>query len=142
MEEKLTTGIKEGKRNRSVGKDGIHIEMMQIDPDECAKLLAAWWATVVRSGQFPQEWAEGLLCPIYRKGPQDKAESYRPVCVLSHTRKVVDIVMLAAINDRFTPAQSQFGFQKGVAITQELLQANDNAINGLQHAAILDLEKA
>lgn len=56
--------------------------------------------------------------------------------------KVVDTAVLAMINENFTLAPSQFGFQQRVPITQVLIQANDNTPRGLKHAAILDLKKA
>jgi hypothetical protein len=26
---------------------------------------------------FPQEWKEGIICPIYKKGEKDTASNYR-----------------------------------------------------------------
>lgn len=64
------------------------------------------------------------------------------MCLLSHVRKTVDTAVLSAVNEQFITANAQFGFESGVAITQALLHAEDNAKRGLQHAAVLDLEKA
>lgn len=67
-----------------MGVDGVHIEMLQANPTESAKLLAEWFTEVGRTGQFPNEWKEGIICPIYKKGPQNLPENYRLVCLLSH----------------------------------------------------------
>lgn len=46
------------------------------------------------------------------------------------------------INEKFIQAPSQFGFQSGIAVTQALLQGEDNARAGMHHEAVLDEEKA
>lgn len=50
--------------------------------------------------------------------------------------------MLSKLDEQYTPATSQFGFQGGVLVTQALLQAEYNAKKVMNHAAVLDLEKA
>lgn len=55
---------------------------------------------------------------------------------------MVDTAILSIMSSKFTPAPMQFGFQDGIAVTQALLQAEDNAKKGMHHAGALDLEKA
>lgn len=95
-----------------------------------------------RVGQLPQQWEEGLVCPIYKKCPQEDPASYRSVCLLSHTRKVVDMAILYTVNETFEPAECQFVFRGGISVMQALLQADYNATQGIEHKAVLDLEKA
>lgn len=93
-------------------------------------------------GQFPHQWEEDLFCPIYKKMAQHEPENYRPVCLLSHIRKVVDMAMLAEIKERYEPADSQFQLQGSTLVAQALIRTGDNAKGGLNHTAELYLEKA
>lgn len=62
--------ILQDKRNRAVGPDGIHVEMLQAAPIEGAKLISAWCSTVGRFGMFRKLWGKGIICPLYKKkGP-------------------------------------------------------------------------
>lgn len=44
-----------GEPENAVSRDGVHIEMLQADPDTCSKLLLAWWVTMGRTALFPSE---------------------------------------------------------------------------------------
>lgn len=57
-------------------------------------------------------------------------------------RETIHSAVLMRLNEQFTPAVSQFGFQEGISISQALLQVNDNTKQVLVHSAILGLEKA
>lgn len=56
--------------------------------------------------------------------------------------KFIDTALLSILNEQYTPPESQFVFQEVVAVTQALLQAEDNAGTGMRPTAVLDLEKA
>lgn len=84
----------------------------------------------------------GPLLPHLQGRPPCQPENYRPVCLLSHARKMVDTVFLDRIYGKFTPAPCQVGFQYGVPIAQDKLRANYIAGRGLTRAVILSLEKA
>lgn len=79
---------------------------------------------------------------MYKKGQQDDQAKLRAICLLSHTRKVIDTAILTMIHEAFTTAKSQFGFQAGIAVKQALREADENARQGFVHEAVLDLEKA
>lgn len=52
MQSRMEKTIEAGKPNKSVGHDGVHTEMLQVDPDGGAELLRAWWVGVSRVTQF------------------------------------------------------------------------------------------
>lgn len=117
MTRRMEIAIRGGKPNEAMGRDGIHIEMLQADIERSAELLTPWWETVGRTEEFPEEWEEGLRCPLYKSGPQHDTANYRPVCLMSNARKTVDTAVLLEVNEKLSPAKSQCGFQCGVSET-------------------------
>lgn len=115
--------------------------MLQVEAAASVDLLTSMWTAVVRTRPFPPEWEEAIICPIFRKGLESNPENYRPVCLFLHAQNAIDTVILSILNEQFTPAASQFRFHGGIAVTQALLQTEDNAQAGIHHAAVLDLEK-
>lgn len=69
-------------------------------------------------------------------------KNYRPLCLLSHTRKTIDSAILMKTNEKFTHTRSQFRFQSSISFKQALITVDHNARRGLSHMAVLDLEKA
>lgn len=53
FEERRKMTIVKGKRNRAVGTDGVHVEMLQAEPYVCASILSTWRGTVGRLVVFP-----------------------------------------------------------------------------------------
>lgn len=77
-----------------------------------------------------------------KKGAQDDPANYRPVCLISHTRKVIEGAILPIVIERSTHMREKFGFQVGISVQNAILKVQHNAEQGLHHTAVLDLEKA
>lgn len=119
--------ITKGKRNKAMGSDGLHIEIFQVAPSIYARILTSWWSTIGRLCIFPTKWTEGVLCHLFKKGDQSDPANYRPVCLLSHMRKLINSAIPSFLSDQFSPAPAQFGFQPNISIHQALLRASANA---------------
>lgn len=83
-----------------------------------------------------------MICPLYETGSQKDPANDRPVCLISHIKKIDNTAVLSILNEQFTTARSKFGLEHGSAVTEALLQVQENAGQGRHHAAVLDLEKA
>lgn len=138
---RIKQAIRARKTNMAVGPYGTHVEMLQADQAVCADFPTARRLAIGRTGVFPEQWSQGTICRLYKKGSQSDPANYIPVCPLSHIWKTVDRAVLATLNDQLCLSPSQFGFQAGDTIAQDLLEAEDNAKGGMRHADILDLEK-
>lgn len=79
-------------------------------PSRCAALLTCWWRTVARLRMFPSDWCMWTIVLLYKRGEQSRRENYRPLCLLSYTRKITDTAVLAQIKKLFTHIKAPFGF--------------------------------
>ena len=138
----LLEAIITGKTGKAVGPDRIHVEMLQCSPNECAELLASIWETCGRLSIYPKQWQQGVLVPIHKKGPQMSPANYRPICLLSHARKMVESALTSIVSLEFTPHHNQFGFRTHQSIDSALLLANHCTKQESKHIAILDLSQA
>lgn len=64
--------------------------MLQTESGLIADLLCEVWKAIGRTGEYPKEWKHGLLTAIYKKGEANRPQNYRPVCMLSCARKVIE----------------------------------------------------
>lgn len=139
---RVEKAIRRGKRNKAIGSDGLHMEMFQVAPAICARILTYWLTMIGRLCIFRSKWAEVMLCPLCKKGDQADQANYRPVCLLSHARKLIDTAILSIVSEQFSPAAAQFCFQASISVHQALLCAQANGDRGIHHVLVLDLENS
>ena len=82
-------------------------------PDICqisAELTKAWGTTiryqihklivsVWKKKEFPEEWKESIIVPIYKKGDKTDCRNYRGISILTTTYKILSNILLS----RLTP---------------------------------------
>lgn len=138
----LIKSIRRSRNNKAPGRDGVHNEMLKLEPGLIAELLGAVWRIIGRSMEYPELWGEGLLAPIYKKGDRVQPENYRPVCMISCARKIVETAIAEAIAKKLKVCGRQFGFEKGLSPSITLKDV-DTLVRGRQsRITTLDLTKA
>lgn len=91
------------QRNKAVGVDNVHSEMLKTSPDLFAKLLTKIWEVVGETRVIPDSWTQGILFPLHKKGPHIKPENYRPLCMLSHIRKTIERAVADELDELVVP---------------------------------------
>ena len=66
---------------------------------------------------FPEEWKEGLITPIFKKGEKGRIENYRGITLLNSAYKVYAMVLTERLrkkieNKEILP-ESKVGFRRG-----------------------------
>lgn len=129
--------------NKAIGSDRIHVEMLKANPDAAAKLLTRMWQLVGKTGKVPEDWLRGVVVPLYTgKGPQQEPANSRPLCILSHVRKLVEKAVVTEIDRRFTTDRAQYGFQAGIQVSQAALSVLAAIQKDIEFVVVLDLAKA
>ena len=66
---------------------------------------------------FPEQWKEGLITPIFKKGEKERVENCRGITLLNSAYKVYAMVLTERlrkeIEDKEILPESQAGFKKG-----------------------------
>jgi len=85
--------------------------------------------------QLQEQWKEGVICPIYKKGDKLDCENYRAIAVLNTAYKVLSQILfrrLSPITNRFMGSY-QAGFMDGRLTTDQIRRyANPPKMSGVQ----------
>ncbi len=91
-------------------------------------LLAALCTKILESGEYPQSWSTGIICPIHKSGAKDDPNNYRGITLLNIMGKIITAVLCNRITEWATSQnilpQSQFGFRKNRRSTDCLFIVN------------------
>jgi hypothetical protein len=115
--EELEQQLRKLKRKKAPGRDGIQNESWiygtEREVDRLLEIMNGVW----KGEGFPQEWKEGIICPIYKKGEKDTASNYRGITLLNTAYKVYAMIveerLMKEINERGALPDGQAGFRKG-----------------------------
>ena len=114
--------IKQLKNNKAAGKDGIAAELIKMGPDRLATCLHRLIVRIWDTEQLPEEWKEGVICPIYKKGDKLECENYRAITILNAAYKVLSQIIfrrLSPLASRFVGSY-QAGFVDGRSTTDQI----------------------
>ena len=88
--EKALGGIRKGKAS---GIDGIPIELYSSDIKYFTPLLTTLFNTIFDSADYPDDWAQGLIYPVHKKGDTSDPQNYRKVSLIPSLAKVFEDVL-------------------------------------------------
>lgn len=88
-------------------------------PKLAAKAVAVLWAPVVGHALFTTI----LLFPLLKKGCTNEATNYRPIALLSHTRKLIEKVGDWQLRSVYILDDAQCGFQPSKSVETAILRA-------------------
>ena len=90
----------------------------------CVKYLTT---ASLNSGEFPLEWKQANITPIFKKGFRTQATNYRPVSLTSQIVKILESIVKDSINEFVANNQMftshQHGFCKGKSCLKNLLES-------------------
>ena len=115
-EEEIINALKNTKNKKAVGSDGLASEFFKYSGGHLNGPLSALFNYILNSGEYPDQWSEGLINPIHKKKSKSDPGNYRKVTVLPALGKLFDTI----INSRLTSMKEfletndplQFGFKK------------------------------
>ena len=135
--EELEQALRELKMKKSPGPDQVTNEMLVNLGNGMKRKLLQLFNTSWRSGRIPQAWKEATMTPIHKQGKsKDKAESYRPISLLSCLCKTMERM----VNTRLTwylennniLIEEQAGFRKGRCTEDQITLISQSIEDGFQ----------
>ncbi len=87
--------------------------MLKLDLDLSTDILCELWAACGRCGTLPQAWVKTILVSLHKKGEHNDPNNYRPISLLSRTRKIVESAIDIMLKKLYSKSPLQLGFQPG-----------------------------
>ncbi|XP_062716068.1 uncharacterized protein LOC134291831 [Aedes albopictus] len=110
------------KNNKAAGKDGIAAELIKMGPEKLATCLHQLVVKIWETEQLPEEWKEGIICPIHKKGDKLMCENFRAITVLNAAYKVLSQIIFRRLSPKVNEfvGSYQAGFIDGRSTTDQI----------------------
>ncbi len=122
--EEIIASTKRQKNNKACGIDGISSEFFKYALDQLGDPMTLLFNLVFDNGDFPEIWAEGLICPIHKKNKKNIADNYRKITVMPVLGKIFESVLNSRLSFRNIVLEKednmQFGFKTNHRTTNNL----------------------
>ena len=112
------------KNGKAAGLDKIIPELLKELDENFIDLIAQILNTIFESGNFPEEWALGIIVILFKEGTKSDLNNYRGITLLSMLGKLLVGILnnrLWKVVDKYEILkESQAGFRKGYRTTDHL----------------------
>jgi hypothetical protein len=151
-QDEVNRAIQRLKRGKAVGIDKYMNEIFKYGGDKIGEATWKLCERVFRSERYPQEWARGMIFPIFKGGPKPHTYDpmkYRGITLLS----VLGKIYISVLNERVTTwvetnhilVEEQAGFRKDRDTTDQLFiitELINNRRPKRTFACFIDIQKA
>ena len=83
--------------NKASRCDGTPVELFQIQKDDAVKVLHSICQQICKTQQWPQDYRRSVFILIPKKGNAKKCSNYCTIALISHTSKVMFIILQARL---------------------------------------------
>jgi hypothetical protein len=91
--EEINGIINKLKSNRAPGPDNITGELIKNGGCTLKRRIYKQMLNIWNCEQIPEEWPEGVICPIFKKGDHKECNNYRPITLLNVVYKIFAILL-------------------------------------------------
>jgi len=111
----IMEAVKEMKRNKAVGVDGIPGEFLKALGEKGMKELVEMCKKMYEEGVWPEDFTRVVMIPIQKKSNAIDCEDHRTISLISHASKILLKILTKRIEAKAKGfiGQNQFGFRKG-----------------------------
>ncbi|PFX14848.1 Transposon TX1 uncharacterized 149 kDa protein [Stylophora pistillata] len=90
----IKRAIKRLKNGKAAGPDGIPPEAIKIDLSTSTEMLYELFGNIWETNEVPDDWKEGYLIKLPKKGDQRECKKWRDITLLSTSGKVLSRIIL------------------------------------------------
>lgn len=120
--------IKKLKSGKAAGSDRQENEIWRLGGEEVREKLWEICVGVWKGEGFPEEWREGVVVPVLKKGKGDRVEEYRGVTLTQTAYKVYASVLAERLREEVEEKGilplSQAGFRKNMGTIDQVFVLN------------------
>ena len=133
------------------GPDKIPAKFIKFGAPALSNILTVLVNNCFATGKFPQTLKIARVTPIYKDGPKDTPENYRPISIISALSKLIEKLtynrLIQYINKNSILNSSQFGFRSAHSTIHAITSIHETILentNADKHSIsiYLDLSKA
>ena len=113
-DEEIISQLREMKKGKAPGDNGIENEAWRLMPKEIGEVLASLIKKIWREGRVPKGWNKGVICPILKKGKKEEVKNYRGVTLMDTAYKIYANILNERLKKEMEKklGEGQFGFRK------------------------------
>lgn len=118
----VADAIKNMKRGKSPGHDGLSIEHLQHAGPHVNRVLSLLFTSCVRHSFLPHDLMKTVVVPLVKNATGDTGDknNYRPISLATVISKVLDRILDVHISP-IALHEAQFGFRKGLSTESAIL---------------------
>ena len=117
----IESAISHLKGGKSAGDDHIISEFLSCGKNELKHVLVLLFNNLYEEGYFPEEWATGIIVPIYKKGDRSLPTNYRGITLTSTMSKLFTHILnqrLLQWSEQYhISCEAQFAYKPGYSTT-------------------------
>lgn len=145
----VNEAIRNMKRGKSPGHDGLSIEHLQHGGSHISRVLSMFFTFCLRHSYLPSSLMKTIVVSLIKNSTGDISDktNYRPISLATIIAKVLDRVVDSHLSSYITLPDSQFGFREGLS-TESAILSLKYTVNYYTkrstpiYACFLDLSKA
>ena len=136
LRSEVEAALREMKKGKAMGEDGIAVEMLLILGEFGINLLTNHLNRIYDKGEWPEELSKSVFIPLQKKPGATDCGQHRTICIMSQVTKILLRIMMKRFRNKIGPeiGREQYGFVKG--------KGTVNAIFALKSIMERSIEKA
>lgn len=139
------------KNKLTTGHDNISMKLIKENKNILAGLITHICNLSINNGCFPSSFKKSLVTPVYKNGPKNSINNYRPISILPAMSKILERIInsrLVTYLEKFNLlSENQYGFRRNRSTADAVANLTDHIASNLDKgvkclAIFLDLAKA
>ena len=147
----LEHALKQLKTGKAPGTDCIIPELLIHAKDILLPYILHIFQYIFDTGEYPDQWGEGILHLIHKKGDKNDPANYRDITLLNCISKLFDKVLYNRLKqwecEHDVISEAQAGFRSGYSTADHIFTLNSIITNAFHdknklYCAFIDMKKA
>ena len=115
------------KNGKAPGLDRISAELLKNLNEQFHKVFVQFFNRILERGDFPEEWAVGIIVLLFKGGDKGNLDNYRGITLLSIFGKLFVGILLQRLNKTVSTYnilnETQIAYRKGYQTSDHIFHA-------------------